>query len=322
MTCSPGWGSVSAVYRIVVGSASRGMPWTLLSGDAMDPLVDRRAKRLATAAAEENRRSLIRQGLSLTAGVFGLGVLRAGRAKGQEKAFVAESRRRPGRYSRQEGITSWRVRGSGSIYTVKFEHKNRRLSGEARVVYSDGGDSHSFVLTRPGERLQLALNASRGTFAGNDAQGRGTSGVLNKRDVRWEVDAASRGVLEASRTDFRLGSVIAADLTPRWDSRSVAAQQEAPPERVPPKCGNCDGSNLQSAGAIRVFAAASCKTAELFVDGDCARETGCICCSLLPGSDQTGCDCTCIPLINVDCYCVKLGLSCLVGNCPVTVGPA
>ncbi|MDQ3695702.1 MAG: twin-arginine translocation signal domain-containing protein [Chloroflexota bacterium] len=172
-------------------------------------------------SAKQSRRGFVKHGAAVGAGLAGAILLGPGpgtvQAQGDDNEsaeFEAQGRNKPGKHSRKAGIRRWRVRKKGSGYTVMFEHRDRKLSGQAEINFSNGGTTGSFVLSLRRDRLQLAVNLERGTFAGSDGDGRATSGVRNRRRNRWEVSPGSERVLRGSRQEFRTGFAILADLAP------------------------------------------------------------------------------------------------------------
>jgi hypothetical protein len=170
----------------------------------------RRAWAVARLVAEEqtpitnvdsSRRTVIKRGASLAAGVVGLALL------GTSAAGAAT---RPGRYSRREGIESWKVNKTPSGAVVTFTHKKRTLSGKVQVTFGGGGKTTTTELTRRGDRVQFGLSGS--TFSATDGKGGSATGRMEGR--RWDVSAASERVLRESRTDFRLAIAVARDMSP------------------------------------------------------------------------------------------------------------
>lgn len=283
----------------------------------MDLLVDRLARALAGPTRSESRRFVIGRGLGFAVGLARFGLVPNSASLAQETSLDDQSRRRPDRYSRKEGVTDWRVKRSGSTYSIEFSHKKQKLSGRLQISFS-GGDGYSANLSRSRERVQLAVNQKRGTFAGVDAQGQSTVGRVNERAIRWDFDPRSERVLKGSIGDFRLIMATVADLTRKRGSRSAATAQQGA-QKAP--CTKCNKENLQSAGATSTVSAIAWYNATFAVNEDCARKTGCICCEFLTGIHPAGCDCGCISETGFECYCVRAGLTCVRGTEPGTCRP-
>jgi len=270
----------------------------------MDPLVDRLAKRLAARdvvrarkTSATTRRSLVQYGASLITGLLALPSWKADEAHAQDAEPEATRNRRVGRYSRGEGIKSWKVRGSGSIVNVDFTHKKRKLSGQVRVVYSDSGRTLTTVLSRRSGRFQFALN--RGGFAAVDKEGNSATGRLTERNRRlaWDISEASEQVLRRSRDDFRLALAVAGDLAPRITRRSSLQSSEVPAssdEDERPDClkipdGRCSRDSYKGTTApfARIGRDEACLVATYDMDDRCRAASGSPCCCAL------GCWCVC-----------------------------
>jgi len=219
-----------------------------LRAQLLTVLGPRRAWRVAQLVAraqtplgdvDASRRALVKRGAALAAGVVGLALLgpAGSRAQSDGDAVSTASLRRPGRYSRMEGVRSWRVKRQGSNFDVKFEHKDRQLSGSVQVSVGGDGRARTMILSRRGERWQMALSGNG--FAANDNRGQSATGRLVGRgpNLRWDISRQSDQVLRGSKAEFRLALVISADLAPvrrpRARSSGGAIAQQEQPQEVP-----------------------------------------------------------------------------------------
>ncbi len=312
----PGWRREPTLLEIE-GSKTYVFTGLTLRAQLLMVLGPRRAWRVAQLVArertplgdvDESRRALIKRGAALAAAVAGLALLGPAPARAQaepDSVEVASASRRPGPYSRKEGIESWKVNKTPSGAVVTFQHKKRRLSGEVQITYGGGGDTSTFVLSRDRERLQFAFNAERATFAGKDAQGRATSGRFDQDRNRWDVDAESDQVFHDSEQDFRIGLAITSDLAPRPRNRADESTQQVAPASTCP-CTREYRQRGEGDGSARSLA---CEAAVEKVHYECITQWCWGCCQLV-GED---CDCGCW-IADYVCHCGRSGDPC-AGPC-------
>ncbi len=274
-------------------------------------------------AAAQSRRGIMRQGAALSAAIVGLALLgpTPQSTNALQSRLETQGKKNPGRYSRREGIRSWRVRKTSTGYTVTFTHRNRRLSGVVAINRPGTRETMTFSLTRDNKRLSMALNRRRGTFAGVDAKGRATSGVFDERRNRWDIRSSSQRVLNDSERDFRIGFAVYTDLSPkprrtRFKPRggelvsldrthevdgTLAAEADCP---CSPGSHRKYGRNVNSGRTLACFGAT------LDVNQQCTNGWCIGCCRLYGGDD---CDCACL-FQDVGCVCHKAGDPC-TGSC-------
>lgn len=300
----PGWRWEPTLLE-TDGGAVRVSTGVALRARLVAILGPRRAWRVAQLVAEaqvpivspnQSRRGFVRGASSLAAGLAGAVLLgpgpRAVQAQPDDPISTdldAQARRKPGRYSRREGIRSWSVRQQGSRSTVRFKHRNQKLSGTVVINYSGGGSPGSFELNLRRDRYQVAFSGNR--VSGTDAAGRSFTAVSNDHRRRWEYNAQSEQVMRGSRSEFRLGFAVVSDLAPRPRRRSRHQAAQATCIR--------DLQHRQVGSAYDSSKSVSCLFATDYVENDCRRRTGCDCCELAPD-----CDCWClVPWGDFSCFC-------------------
>lgn len=277
------------------------------------------AAQVPLVAAAQSRRGLMKRGATLAAGVVGLTLL--GPAPDQARAQVgsveAQARNRPGRYSRREGIKSWRVKKQGSGYTVRFKHKNPKLSGTVKVSYGGGGKTLTWVLTRRGDRVQLGYSGR--TASGTDGKGGAMTFRLNTKRARWEYNARTGRVARGSRTDLRLGAAISTDLHPRLRSRRASSEQQGGDQSrsaAPLICTRSEEHRLAGETPFSLIApvkALACEEATLDVEQKCEESIPLHCNGSADGCCHLIEDCSCggiLSLIGLDdfgAWCIRYG---------------
>lgn len=279
----------------------------------------RRAWRVAQLVAEaqvptisvnQTRRGFVKCGTALAAGVTGAFLLGPGPRIGQAQSdkvdstsIAAQGKTKPGKYSRREGIVSWKVRRRGSEYTVRFTHKRRNLSGHARVNPNRDGKTGTWALTRGSYKLQVAFNGR--TFSGTDSRGARFTGTWNRNRQRWDMNAQSKRDFREVRQDFSIGCAMLADLTPL---RRSAGQQVS--SAASPDCSRCN--NEQAGTAVAVPKSAACYYATQQLNQDCFFVSGgAECCRI----HEDECDCACAPGTDYFCHCTRTGLACACADC-------